>query len=68
LVDKETGRVLQRELLMFYRERTGECRPYSYNNATRIISALREGKWVPIGQAYNDAGDIQMFEGQDWLP
>jgi hypothetical protein len=68
LVDKETGRVLHRELLMFYRERTGECRSYSYNNATRIISALRAGKRVPIGQAYNDAGDIQMFEGQDWLP
>jgi hypothetical protein len=68
LMDKSTGRVFHRELLMFIREKTGECRAYSYNNATRVVAALRVGKWVPIAKAYNDAGDIQMFDGQGWLP
>jgi hypothetical protein len=40
---------------------------YDYNNATRIVSALREGRWVPIGKA-DDNGDVQMFEGMEWLP
>lgn len=66
--DPSTGRVWDRKLVMFFREKTGECRSYIYNNATRIISSLREGKWVPIARAYNDAGDIEMLEGQEWLP
>ncbi|MFL5349415.1 MAG: hypothetical protein ACJ8AT_31835 [Hyalangium sp.] len=68
MADKKTGRVFQRELFLFYRERSGECRAYSYNYATRIVAALREGKWNPIGQVSTDSGDFQMFEGKDWLP
>jgi proteasome lid subunit RPN8/RPN11 len=67
-VDKETGRVWDRSLLMFVRDKAGQCWAYSYNNSTRIVSALREGKWVPIGKAYNDDGDLEMFDGQGWLP
>ena len=67
-VDSKTRRIWDRQLLMFYREQTGECRSYIYNNSTRIVSSLRGGKWVPIARAYNDAGDIEMLEGQDWLP
>lgn len=63
-----TQRILERQLMMFFRERTGECRAYLYNNATRIVSALREGKWLPIGKASDEEGNIQLFEGQDWLP
>jgi hypothetical protein len=47
---------------------SGACWAYSYNNYTRKVSALRDGQWVPIGQVYNDAGDLKMFEGKDWLP
>ena len=54
--------------MMFLKEKTGECRAYMYNNSTRIISALREGKWVPIARSYSDAGDIEMLEGRGWLP
>ncbi|HEX5754278.1 MAG TPA: hypothetical protein VFZ09_49300 [Archangium sp.] len=68
LVDKRTGRVFDRQLLLLYREKNGECRAYGYNNTTRVVSALRGGEWVAIGQVGNDAGDIRMFEGQDWLP
>ncbi len=68
VADEKTGHIFQRELFLFYRERSGECRAYSYNYATRIVSALREGKWVPIGQVYGDSGSIQMFEGKEWLP
>ena len=67
-VEKKSGQVFDRKLLMFFRERTGECRAYSYNNFSRIISALRDGEWVPIGKAYTDNGDVEMFEGKDWLP
>ncbi|WP_240486746.1 hypothetical protein [Hyalangium minutum] len=66
--DKTTEHLWDRHLMLFYRERTGECRTYLYNQATRIVHALRNDKWVAIGKAYNDVGDIQMFEGQDWLP
>lgn len=66
--DKSTGRIWDRQLMVFFLEKTGECRAYRYNNATRIIEALREGQWVSIGKTYNDDGDIQLFEGQDWLP
>jgi hypothetical protein len=68
VADKQTGRIFQRELLLFYRERSGECRAYSYNYATLVVSALREEAWVPIGQVYGDSGSIQMFEGKGWLP
>jgi hypothetical protein len=68
LAEKGSGQVFDRMLLMFFREKTGICRIYSYNNFSRIISALRDDKWVPIGKAYNDSGDIEIFEGKDWLP
>ncbi|MGZ3458101.1 MAG: hypothetical protein ACXU86_06290 [Archangium sp.] len=68
LFDKRTARFFDRELLLLYREKTGECRAYGYNTTTRVFSALRGGRWVPIGQVYNDEGDIRMFEGQDGLP
>ncbi len=66
--DKGTQRIWDRQLMMFALEKTGECRAYRYNNATRVISALRAGQWHPIGEAYNDDGDIKMYEGQDWVP
>lgn len=68
VADRKTGRVFQRELFLFHRERSGECRAYSYNYATRIVSALRGGAWIQIGQAYGDSGSIHMFEGKGWLP
>lgn len=66
--DSSTGRVWDRQLLVFFREKTGECRAYSYNNSTRVVSALRDKKWVPIGEVYDDMGYIRMYEGQDWVP
>ncbi len=60
--------IWDRHFMLFYREKTGECRAYMYNQATRVVYALRNGQWVAIGKAYNDNGDIQMLEGQDWLP
>jgi hypothetical protein len=67
-LDKETGRIWDRALLMFFREKTGECRAYNYNNSTRVVQALRDGQWIPIGRAYDDDGDLEMFEGKGWLP
>ena len=29
----------------------GPCLTHKYNYATRVVSALREGEWVPIGRA-----------------
>jgi hypothetical protein len=66
--EPNSEKVWDRHLMLFYREKTGECRAYMYNQATRIVYALRTEQWVAIGKAYNDIGDIQMFEGQDWLP
>jgi hypothetical protein len=66
--DKNTEQVWDRHLMLFYREKTGECRAYLYNQATRVVHALRNDQWVAIGKAYNDIGDLKMFEGQDWLP
>jgi hypothetical protein len=67
-VDKTTGRVFHRELWLFFREKSGECRIYGFDLVTRTISALRDGVWVPIGQTQDGTGNIQMFEGKDWLP
>ncbi|MFY2558984.1 hypothetical protein ACN469_15245 [Corallococcus terminator] len=66
--DKGTGRTWDRELLVFFKEWSGTCTTYSYNYATRVVSALREGVWVPIGRVEGNWGDLKMFEGQDWLP
>lgn len=68
LYDKSTGMIWDRHMMLFYRERTGECRAYMFNTATRTVSALRERKWVPIGEVYTRDGDVRMFEGQDWIP
>ncbi len=67
-VDPATKRVWDRQLLLFHREGTGVCLSYSYDNATRIVAALRNGRWIPIGRVYNDQGSIEMMEGMDWLP
>jgi hypothetical protein len=67
-VEKRTGKVFDRSLWMFFRERTGECRADLYNHFTHTVSALRNGEMVPIGKVGNDAGDIQMLAGKDWLP
>jgi hypothetical protein len=68
IFEPRTGRVFDREMLMLYREKTGECRAYGYNSSTRVVSALREGRWVPIGNVYSEDGDIRLLDGQDWLP
>ncbi|WNG41869.1 hypothetical protein F0U61_08865 [Archangium violaceum] len=72
ITSKGGGRVFDRTMMMFIKETTGEkpgeCRAYSYNNYTRTVSALRSGEWIPIGQVYNDDGDLRMFEGKGWLP
>ena len=62
------GKLLHRELMVFFREKTGECHAYKYDYATRIVSALRAGHWVDIGQTHGEHGSIEMFEGMDWLP
>lgn len=66
--DTGTGKVWDRQLMVFFREKTGECRAYSYNNSTHIVSALRKNTWVPIGEVYNELGYIRLYEGKDWLP
>lgn len=66
--DKTTGQIFDRSLLMFFREPTGECRAYAYNNFTHIVSALRDDELVAIGRVTTDSGDLRMFEGKDWLP
>jgi hypothetical protein len=67
-VDKATGRIWDSDLLLFFREPSGECRSYSYNYMSRVISALRGRQWIPIGKATGEYGEVQLFEGQDWLP
>ncbi|MBE4746919.1 hypothetical protein G4177_01870 [Corallococcus sp. ZKHCc1 1396] len=68
IADSRTGKVLDRELLLFYREKAGQCRAYQYNYAARVVSALREGAWVPIGAVLDDEGNIELHAGQDWTP
>ncbi|CAM4301401.1 hypothetical protein [Corallococcus soli] len=67
-VDKETGRSFHRALYLFFRERTGVCNAYRYDYASKVISALRDGQWIPIGRTVDDSGNIQMLDGADWLP
>lgn len=67
-VDEKTGHVWDRSLLLLFREKTGECRAYLYNNASRDLTALREGQWVKIGRVTGYYGDIELLEGQDWIP
>ncbi|GEN07954.1 hypothetical protein SAMN05443572_10120 [Myxococcus fulvus] len=66
--DPVTRRTWDRELLVFFKEWDGNCTTYRYNYATRVVSALRDGAWVPIGKVEGEWGDLKMFEGQDWLP
>lgn len=68
LFDKATGRIWMRELLMFYREWNGACSAYRYNYSTRVVSALRDGAWVPIGKAEGNWGYFKSLEGKGWLP
>ncbi|MFL5344040.1 MAG: hypothetical protein ACJ8AT_04570 [Hyalangium sp.] len=68
VVDKTDGKVFHRELWLFFREKSGDCRIYSLDLATRTVFSLRDGKWDSIGQAQESTGDIQMFQGKDWLP
>jgi hypothetical protein len=66
--DSTTGRIWDRDLHLYFREPTGECRAYKYTYTSREISALRGGQWVPIGKATGDYGDVHLYENQDWLP
>ncbi len=68
MVDSRTGRIFQREHYVFHRRGDGACTAYSFNYATRIVSALRQGSWVQIGHVYDDNGNIKMLEGMDWQP
>jgi hypothetical protein len=67
-VDSRTGRIFQRELYVFHRRGDGECTAYSFNYATRIVSALRKSQWVQIGHVYDDNGNIKMLDGMGWQP
>jgi hypothetical protein len=68
IVDQRTGQILHRQLLLFYREKAGQCRSYAFDHVTRTVSALRKGAWVPIGDVLTDGGIIQLRDGQDWVP
>lgn len=68
LSDKTTGQVMERYLWVLYRERTGACSIHQYNYSSRVISALREGRWLPIGKVVNATGKVELFEGRDWVP
>ncbi|AGC48924.1 hypothetical protein MYSTI_07652 [Myxococcus stipitatus DSM 14675] len=64
-----TQQVWERKLLLFYWDwRASVCRTFMYNYFSRVVSALRDGKWVPIGKAVGRDGDFQPFEGQHWIP
>ncbi|MFL5346961.1 MAG: hypothetical protein ACJ8AT_19430 [Hyalangium sp.] len=65
-VDPVTRQIRERDMMVFFRERTGTCKAYNFNNATRVITALRDGQWIAIGKA-DDEGDVQMFEGKGWF-
>ena len=67
-VDRETRKVFERELFLFFKEWTGECSAYRLNYATREVFALREGRWVVIGRVVNDEGKFELLEGKDWIP
>ncbi|WP_239576831.1 hypothetical protein [Archangium primigenium] len=67
-MDKDTGRIWDRALLMFFREPAGTCSSYLYDNTSRRVLALRRGQWTAIGQASGPYGEVEMFQGQDWLP
>jgi hypothetical protein len=67
-IDKKDEKVFHRELWLFFREKSGDCRTYSLDLATRTVFSLRDGEWDPIGQAQEATGDIQMIQGKDWLP
>lgn len=68
IADSRTGKVLRRQLLLFYREKAGECRAYKYDYTDREVAALRGGVWVPIGAVRDDLGNIELYEGRDWTP
>ncbi|RKG73968.1 hypothetical protein D7W82_38485 [Corallococcus sp. CA049B] len=68
IADSRTGKVLRRHLLLFYREKAGECRAYKFDYADREVAALRGGVWVPIGSVSDDQGNIELYKGQDWTP
>ncbi|CAM4144075.1 hypothetical protein [Corallococcus exiguus] len=65
-----SGRIWEHELRLFYGPRNGGCLAYDYNYSSRVVSALRSGRWIPIGKASGTAGDFSfdLFEGQSWLP
>ncbi|ATB29932.1 hypothetical protein [Melittangium boletus] len=67
-VDPSTGRLWERELYAFFKDLNEVCFAYRYNYATRVVSALREGKWVAIGETKGVWGTFTPFPGQGWLP
>ncbi|WP_235216859.1 hypothetical protein [Archangium violaceum] len=64
--NETTKRVWDRQLYAFYRDTGGKCHAFSYNYANRVVAALREGKWIPIGKAEGYWGSFKAFDGQDW--
>ncbi|MBZ4419322.1 hypothetical protein K8638_22860 [Myxococcus sp. RHST-1-4] len=66
--EKRTGRIWERHLYVFHKNKLGVCFSYRYNYSNRLVHALREGAWVPIGKATGKWGAFEKFEGQDWLP
>lgn len=68
IAEKSTGRIFERGMMLFFKEKTGECRIYRYDHAARLVSALRQGQWIPIGKVQDAAGNIELFDGMDWLP
>ena len=68
VVQPGTGQLWDRELYVFFKDLNAVCSTYRYNYATRVVSALREGKWVLIGQAEGDWGAFKPIEGAGWLP
>lgn len=68
LHEPETNRFWDRELLVFFGTEGEPCLTHKYNYATRVVSALREGAWVPIGRAEGDYGEFKAYPGMGWLP
>ncbi|TQF09918.1 hypothetical protein FJV41_42155 [Myxococcus llanfairpwllgwyngyllgogerychwyrndrobwllllantysiliogogogochensis] len=54
-----TGETWERDVLVFSTSTPTECGVYSFTGFSRVVTEVRNGKFVPVGTVYNSQGSIE---------
>lgn len=64
-LNERTGMTWERDVLVFSLASPDSCRVSSYIGFSRVVTSLREDRFVPVGTVYNGRGRVEQLASAD---